>query len=153
MVRPVLPAAVRTERVPPTGARRPVPPLPPVAKVDRPAGRAEHQRSGQQILLRDPGVEHRIQGLLGDRQIPGVGYKLGELRIGHRMLFDGERGDGDAVHRRLFRIEAARAHPVRSARQFDELGEHAFQGMPISKSSVSIDEAASNPAVSVGACT
>ncbi len=108
MVEPVIEVpriAVGAECVPPAGARLPVPPLPPVTQIDGTIGRPEHQRSRHQIDRRHARIQRGIQRLFGDGEIASGVDEFGELRIGHRVTFDGERADGHGVRGRLFRIE------------------------------------------------
>ncbi len=138
--------------MPPAGPRHPAPPLPPVAQVHRARSGREDQRAGHQVLRCRPRVQRWVEFLFGDGDVAGVGDELGELGIGDGVAFDGDGVDGDGVRRRLFWIELRRPHPVRPARELDELGEHGFHGMTIAKSCIKMDAAASNPAVPVGAC-
>ena len=98
-------SAVEAERMPPARAGHPVPPLTPVAQVDRAASGRKHQRAGHQVLRRRPRIERRIELLFGDGDVTGVGDELGELSIGHGMTFDREGADVRGVHWRLLRIE------------------------------------------------
>ena len=124
--------AARAEGGTPVGARRPVPPLPPIVQIDGAGAAGEDQRAGQQVLGRDAGVQRRVQWPLGDGDVAGVGDESGELRIGHRVAFDGERPDGGGVDRRFLGIEARRPHPERAARDLDEFGQHGFRLGPLS---------------------
>jgi hypothetical protein len=65
----------------------------------------EHQRPRDQILRARARVHGRIRRHLRDGDVTGVGDERGELGVGHRVAFDGDRADRRGVDGRLFRIE------------------------------------------------
>src|SRR5690625_3537950 len=123
-------AAAGSARVTPARPGHPGPPPPPVAQIHRPGGGGEHQRAGHQIRRGGTRVQRRVRGLLGERDVAGVGDERAVLRVGHRVALHREPGDRGDVHRRLLRVEPGGAHPKRPAGKFDQLREHGVSVGP-----------------------
>jgi len=78
---------------------------------------------GLRSLGSTPGYSAGSIGLLSDRHIACGSNEFGKPRIGNRVPLDGEGRHRHGVDRGFFGVEAGRAHPERSARQVDQLGE------------------------------
>ena len=114
--------ALRPVGMAPVGALRELPPLAPVAQVDRVLGRREHQRAGVEHVRQRAGIVLRIGRDLGEGDVAGRVDEVLELPVGHRRAVDPEAVDGDAMDRRLFRIVLVRSHAERAAGNPDHVG-------------------------------
>ena len=102
--------AARAFRRAPVGARCPVPPPAPVVEWHRPARRAEHERSRDQLGRIGSREVGRIWRVLSDRHVGAALDEASELGVGDRMLVHDETGDEFLVRRPLLRIVIIAAH-------------------------------------------
>jgi hypothetical protein len=106
-------------RPPPIGAELEVPPLAPVAQVDRMPRRREDEGAGPEHVRQRAGVVLGIRLDFGEGDVAGCVDELAELAIGHRRAVDPEAVDAYVVGRGLLAIMPVRSHTEAAARDED----------------------------------
>src|SRR6185295_1035694 len=114
--RPVGPAPVRAELE--------VPPLAPVARIDRMLGRRENERTRLEHVRQRAGIILRLRLDFREGDVAGRVDELAELTIGDRRAVDPEAVNGYAMRRGFLGIVMVRPHAERAAGDDD----HAVAG-------------------------
>jgi hypothetical protein len=107
--------AARSAGPAPIGAELEIPPLAPVAGIDRVLGRGEHQRAGLEHMRQGAGIVPRIGRNLGKRDVARGVDESAKLAIGDRRAVDPEAVHRDAMDRSLLGIMLIRSHAKRAA--------------------------------------
>jgi hypothetical protein len=106
------------------------PPVTDFAQVDGTARLPEHARTRNE----QGGIRVRVVGgiwrTLDDRRVAGGLYRAPELHIGYGLFVDPKAIDGNAMHRRLLRVEIVRAHQKDTTRHPDHLFVRRPKGVP-----------------------
>ncbi len=110
----------------PVGALHELPPLAPVAQIDRPRWRREHQRAGIDHVRQGAGIvlwvgRHLGKGLVARGLDEGL-----ELPVRHRCGVDPEAVHRHPMDRRFFRIMIVGAHAERAAGNPHHVGSPAI---------------------------
>ena len=108
---PAIQRRVRTFGVPPARAWDVGPPVRVVVEVDGSCGLVEHERAGDQEIGISFGIERRVEGTLGHRDVPGRLHESAELRHGDGPFVDPEPIQSHLCDGAFLRIEVLGAHP------------------------------------------
>ena len=105
----------------PVGALHEAPPLAPVAQINRPRRRREHQRAGIEHVRQGAGIILGVGRDLRRRDVAGRPDKFPELVVRHRRAIDPEGVDRHAVDRRFLGVMIVRTHPEGAAGNRDHV--------------------------------
>jgi hypothetical protein len=102
--------AARSVRPAPVGAELELPPLRPVAKIDRALWRTEDERARPQHVRQRARIVLRVRLDLGEGDVAGRLHKLAELAVGDGRAIDPEAIDPHLMRRGFLRIVPVGAH-------------------------------------------
>src|SRR4051812_21287139 len=114
--------------MPPIRAFQELPPLAPVAHIDRMRWRREYQRARIQHMRQRSGIIFSLWRNLSEGNVTGRLHEFLELPVGDGCRIDPEVADGHAVYRRLLRIMPVGAHAERTAGNGDHAVSRAIDG-------------------------